>query len=271
MVIMITVAAPAGAAMANPPTGIKLVTQNFAPLQFEQDGESAGYVTDTLLEVIKRVNETYPLEIESYDFLPWKRAMLIAESEPNVLFFSLSRTPAREERFHWLGEVSPYGQNFYQLKGRPKIEAESVADLLKQDVRIGIQDGGSHISYLRKLDPSVDEKLVLITDFRQGIDMLFLERIDLLPLTRFLAKGAVCGQGHNGDDIEPVVYIDALASPLWAVFSKGTDDALVDAFKTELAALAEEGFTDRRFRYHVEAWQQNACAEPGLLVKSAER
>ncbi len=46
--------------------------------------------------------------------------MLLAETMPNVLFFSLSRTPEREDKFIWLGEVSPYGQNFYQLSTRPK-------------------------------------------------------------------------------------------------------------------------------------------------------
>jgi len=241
------------------PAEIKLVTQSFAPLQWDNDGTPDGYVTDFLLEAAERVNQTVSVSISAFEFLPWKRAMLLAESVPNVMFFSLSRTPDREDKFLWLGEVSPYGQNFYQLASRPKIEVDRIEELRDLDVKIGVQDGSNLLAYLKKLGFEDTGTLVPIPDFHQGIEMLYLGRIDMLPLTGFLAEASACKQGYDGSQLRPVIFVEALAKPLWAVFSKGTDPDLVEAFRTEMAALKDEGFLGAQILEHQTNWQTLAC------------
>ena len=238
---------------------VQIVTQNFAPLQWDNNGTPDGYVSAYMLAVAERVNKTLPVTIGAYEFLPWKRAMLLAETVPNVLFFSLSRTPEREDNYHWLGEVSPYGQYFYQLSTRPKIEVDRLEDLRALDVRIGVQDGSNLLVHLNQLGFEETGKLVPITDFHQGIEMLYLERIDLLPLTGFLAEASACKQGYDGSKLLPVIFVEALASPLWAVFSKGTDPELIEAFKREMAALKAEGFLDAQTLEHQANWKTLAC------------
>jgi polar amino acid transport system substrate-binding protein len=238
---------------------IHIVTQNFAPLQWDNDGTPDGYVTAYVQAVAERVNKTLPVTIAGYEFLPWKRAMLLAESVPNVLFFSLSRTPEREEKFIWLGEVSPYGQYFYQLSTKPKIEVERIEDLRRPGFRIGVQDGSNLLTYLNHLGFEDDANLVPITDFHQGIEMLYLERIDLLPLTGFLAEASACKQGYDGSLLQPVIFVEELANPLWAVFSKGTEPELVEAFKREMSALKEGGFLDAQTQDHQVNWKTLAC------------
>ena len=100
-----------------------------------------------------------------------------------------------------------------------------------------------------------------ITDYRQGIEMLYLGRIDLLPLTGFLAEASACRQGYDGARLRPVVHIEDLAKPLWAVFSRGTDPALVEAFRTEMAELKESGYVADQMRIHRDNWQSRACAQ----------
>jgi len=241
------------------PGEIKLVTQSFAPLQWDNSGKPDGYVTAYLLETVKRVDRSVPVRISAYEFLPWKRAMLLAESVPNVLFFSLSRTPEREGKFHWLGEVSPYGQYFYQLSSEPEIAVDSIEELRDLDVKIGVQDGSNLQAHLNKIGFEGSRNVIPITDFHQGIEMLFLGRIDLLPLTGFLAEASACKQGYDGSRLRPVIYVEALAKPLWAVFSKGTQPELVEAFKTEMAALMQEGFLEAQIREHQTNWQTLAC------------
>ncbi|WP_421980176.1 substrate-binding periplasmic protein [Roseibium sp.] len=239
---------------------IRIVTQSFAPLQWDNDGTPDGYVAQYISAVMERVKKRIPLKTASIEFMPWKRAMLTAERVPNVLLFSLSRTPKREEQFLWLGEVSPYGQYLYQLRSNPEIAADTVADLKGADVRIGVQDGGNTHAYLREAGLETSGQLVPITDYRQGIEMLYLGRIDLLPLTGFLAEASACRQGYDGDQLRPVVYIEDLAKPLWAVFSRGTDIQLVEAFRDEMAALKESGYLQEQMRRHRENWQSRACA-----------
>lgn len=251
---------PAGAE----PVRLTFVSQSFAPLQYIQNDEPAGYVTDFLLKTVERVRKRYPVEIDAFEFLPWKRAMVMAETRPNVVFFSLSRTAEREDRFLWLGEVSPYGQYLYQLSDAAPIDAADMRGLLAQGYRIGVQNGSSQEGYFQSLGIQEPSTLVHITDYHQGIDMLYLGRVDLLPLTSFLAQGTVCAHGYDGSLLRPVIYIDALAQPLWAVFSKGTDPVLVDMFREEMQHLRKEGYWKARFDHHVDRWKEITCqAEAG--------
>lgn len=241
------------------PAEVTIVTQNFAPLQWSNQGKPDGYVTAYMLAVAEKVSRSVPVRIEAFEFLPWKRAMLTAETVPNVLLFSLSRTAEREQKFFWLGEVSPYGQYLYQLESSPEIKVDRIEDLLDLDVRVGVQDGGNLFAYLKKLGFEGTGKIVPITDYHQGIEMLYLGRIDLLPLTGFLAEASACKQGYDGSRLKPVIFVEELAKPLWAVFSKGTDPDLVDAFRAEMAVLKDEGFLDAQILSHRSNWQALAC------------
>ena len=194
--IWLLIGAPAGVSAETTP--IRIVTQSFAPLQWDNDGKPDGYVAQFIATVFERVKDKVPVEAAPVEFMPWKRAMLTARSVPNVLLFSLSRTQEREDQFLWLGEVSPYGQFFYQLKSNPEIAVDTVDELKGTGLRIGVQDGGNLHAYLRKTGLDASGQLMPITDYRQGIEMLYLGRIDLLPLTGFLAKASACRQGYDG-------------------------------------------------------------------------
>ncbi|WP_305987908.1 ABC transporter substrate-binding protein [Roseibium sp. MMSF_3544] len=255
LLILLFSAVPAASA----PKEIKIVTQSFAPLQWENNGTPDGYVADYMMAVFDRVGDRFPVKVGSFEFMPWKRAMLTASTEPDVMLFSVSRMPEREDRFHWLGEVSPYGQYLFQRRTKPEIVVESVEDLLDLELKIGVQDGGSTHAYLKKLGFEATGNLVPITDYRQGIRMLYLDRIDVLPLTGFLAQASSCKQGFDGSQLKPVVFIDDLAKPLWAVFSKETDPELAEVFREEMASLKETGYLDDLTKHHRAKWQELAC------------
>ncbi|WP_165814736.1 transporter substrate-binding domain-containing protein [Labrenzia sp. 011] len=241
------------------PRQIHVVTQDFAPLQWDNNGSPDGYVAEFMLAVVERVRRRLPVSVASFDFLPWKRAMLTAQSDPNVLIFSLSRTQAREEAFMWLGEVSPYGQYFYQLDTRPAVAADRIEDLVSLKLRIGVQDGGNLHGYLKRLGFDETGNLVPITDYHQGIEMLYLGRLDLLPLTGFLARASACRMGYDGALLQPVVFIEDLAQPLWAAFSQGSDPDMVEVFREEMAELRKDGFFDSLYAEHIDRWQKRAC------------
>ncbi|MDN3721062.1 hypothetical protein QW131_22300 [Roseibium salinum] len=90
--------------------------------------------------------------------------------------------------FHWLGEVSPYGQYFYRLAGGPDIGAQSIDDLRNLDVKIGVQDGSNLHAYLKQLGFEGSGNLVPVTDYHQEIEMLFRGRVDLIPIVRRLGR-----------------------------------------------------------------------------------
>jgi len=87
------------------------VTENFPPYNYLEEGKAAGYSTELVKNLASAAN--IPLQIE---LLPWSRAMLRARTEPNVLIFSMLRTPEREDRYHWVGPIDDMSIYVWQLR-----------------------------------------------------------------------------------------------------------------------------------------------------------
>ncbi len=237
---------------------IKIVSEEFPPLQFQGKDSAEGYVHQYMLETIRRVRLTQPVVISSYEFLPWKRALLKAEKVPNTLLFSLSRTPARESKYYWLGEVSNYQQSLHRLKSNP-MSAQTIQQAKQQGVSISIQNGSAVSDYL------IEQGLQYRTDFhysmsyQQGIQQLFNGRVDLIALTETTARQAACQEGFDGDQLVPQIPIQALAKPLWAVFNKETPIELVTAFRQEMINIKKEGLYDRYYNESMQRWNNLPC------------
>ncbi|MFD2206018.1 substrate-binding periplasmic protein [Kiloniella antarctica] len=238
---------------------VRIVTDEFAPLQYLNDGTPDGYVTEYIQAIIERVKRVYSFEATAFEFLPWKRALLEAKTAPNTLFFSLSRTAEREPHYQWLGTVSPYRQSFYKLKKNTHITVENLNALRDSAYVVGIQRGGSAQSLVDKLGFKQARDYTTYTHYSQGIQMLYNDRIDMLPLTDFLARNAACRGGFNGDLLTPVIAINTLANPLWATFSNNSDQQLVVAFKAAMTDLKEEGIYQEILDRHLTNWNNQPC------------
>ncbi|WDE04279.1 transporter substrate-binding domain-containing protein [Thalassomonas viridans] len=76
-------------------------------------GEPDGFVTDIIRTLQEELNNHSKIE-----FIPEARALKIAEQNANVILFSFSRTPEREQKFHWLGQVQSKKWHIITLKTR---------------------------------------------------------------------------------------------------------------------------------------------------------
>lgn len=238
---------------------IRLVTQSFAPLQYPQDGRARGYVVETLHQMARILEQDSPIRFLPVEFLPWKRAMEIAKTKPNVLFFSVSRTAERESWFHWIGEVSPYGQFFFKLKSHPAITVSRLSDLRNGHHRIGLQSGSSLQRLMESLDLASTNNIVTYTDYHQGVKMLFARRLDMIPLTGFIARSSVCSMGLDGDQLEPVLPITELARPLWLVMSLPTPAETAQHVSNALSRLNRDGVREQIVTKYLENWNKRPC------------
>ncbi len=246
-------------------TYIRIVTDGFAPLQYLNEGAPDGYVTEFMQATIARIKLGHPIEISSFDFLPWKRALLVAKNKPNTLFFSLSRTPERERNYQWLGTVSPYGQSFFGLKDSNLGMASNLVNLRDGSFILGVQRGGSVHTLVDELGFESGKDYTTFTHYSQGIKMLYSGRIDMMPLTDFLARNAACRNGFNGDLLTPVVAITSLAKPLWATLSKSSDPELASAFIKAMAELKDEGVYQEILGRHLAEWKKQPCRRDQAL------
>ena len=226
---------------------IEVITAQFSPLQMMENGVAKGYVVELIEHVVERVKQEYQIDVSTAKILPFRRALNALDKGPNVLFFSLSRTQKREDKFLWIGEVSPYEIYFFKLKENDPVRSHTLEDALNQGHRLGVAAASNTMELLKDLGFKRGQTFFPYSHYTKGVPMLFNNRFDMLPLTSFVARANICKLGFDGDAVEPMIRVDELSNPLWMVFSKGTDPVLVEKFKTALDAVKAEGI-DKQIR-----------------------
>lgn len=100
------------------------VTENFPPYNFTENGQPRGYATELVYKLATQVGIDVDVQV-----LPWSRAMLTAQERPNVLIFSMLRTPDREHNYHWIGAIDDMSIYIWQLKGNPKLVNKTIGQI----------------------------------------------------------------------------------------------------------------------------------------------
>ncbi len=81
--------------------GLSIGTVEDPPGNFtDANGRITGLSVDFVREIQKRVNNHDPIRM-----LPGARLIYLSLSSKNFVIFSLSRTPEREEKYHWISLV----------------------------------------------------------------------------------------------------------------------------------------------------------------------
>ncbi len=75
-------------------------------------------------------NPQPPLRKTPIQFQPWARAYKTALDTPNVVLFTVTRLPEREDRFHWIGPLLVAHNGFYALRDNT-IQINSLDDARK--------------------------------------------------------------------------------------------------------------------------------------------
>jgi len=96
-------------ALAGP---LRVVTEDYPPYSYLEAGRVTGYST----AVVRAVLAEAGLEAE-IQLIPWARAYDLALHDEQVLIYSIARTPAREHKFRWIGQVAPSEWFLYSLRG----------------------------------------------------------------------------------------------------------------------------------------------------------
>jgi ABC-type amino acid transport substrate-binding protein len=84
-------------ALAARQPALHIVTSELPPLVMEDGG---GALRELVAELCRRAQLTPELE-----FVPWRRAILLATTLPSTAIFPLTRQPEREDKFRWLAPL----------------------------------------------------------------------------------------------------------------------------------------------------------------------
>lgn len=210
---------------------IRILTEHFPPYNFEADNQAQGLAT----EVVQAVLQQLKLDVD-IEFYPWSRAYELAQTEKNILIYSIARIPERESLFQWVGTVAPYTTSLYKLKANKEIKINTLEQAKQYEIGLSLND--VIVTYLQRHQfPS----LKILSTGLLNIRMLANDRIDLIAYDEASFSYALQEEGLEAALFEKAYHIDELSDQLYMAFSPRSDKALVKVFTQALQAIKENG------------------------------
>lgn len=212
---------------------LELVTEEFAPYSYADHGKVSGYTTELLEAALAHAKIDYSVHI-----YPWARAFQMARTQPNVLIYSIVRTPQRETQFQWIAPIAPRSVYLYKLKSRHDIRVRSVEDL--RHYRIGANRGDVVEEQLHALGLNAD--LAALDEF--NLRKLIVGRLDLMVASELTLKDLCARIQVRCDKLERTMPMPGMGD-YYVAASLGTPAATVQALRAELDKLKNLGQMQR--------------------------
>jgi polar amino acid transport system substrate-binding protein len=159
------------------------------PFCHEEDGKQTGMIIDMLHEVAKSTGVIFNIR-----FLPWKRAQIETQSGTGQLIIPLTRTPERENAYHWIAPMVSY--NFVIATHGNKPPPRTIEEAKK--LSLGVLRGNPMESLLPKMG---------FTNLKPGYTedanakLLFGNRIDGWVVADIVAADVYKKAGGNPSDL----------------------------------------------------------------------
>ena len=236
-----------GLSAADLPASIDIVTEEFPPFNYTENGRLTGYATEVVQAVLAETGIQ-----GNFHVLPWVRAMNWAEERENVLIYSIARNEEREKIFTYVGLITEGENYFYALKGRRDMALKSLDEAKKFTVGV-VHDDIREAMLVRK-GFKINKNLFPVQLNEQNYLKLKSGRIDLWPMNSVTMKYIVRKSGDEPDQlIEPVLRIDSifLYPGDFMAFGPHTSDAVLEAFRQGLERVKSSG----KFKEISDKWE----------------
>ncbi len=229
-------AAPLTAAAQAP---MRVVTEEFPPYNYTQDGKITGLGTEVVQAVLKEAGVR-----GEFESLPWARAYETAANVPDILIYSMVRTPERDKLFKWVGVIASTDYYLFSLADR-KLQIKTLDEA--RQLQVGA------------VSQSVGEQFLLAHGFLKGKNLqssaknelnyekLRLGRVDLWIMNRVTAYYLVRQSGQDPETLlhKSLPIPELSAQSYYMAFGKATPDATVAQLRKALEAVRSNGSFDR--------------------------
>ncbi len=196
----------------------------------DEHGKITGLSVDFVREIQRRIVNTDDIKM-----IPWQRIYNTALKKPNIVFFSVARTPEREDKFHWITLVMRKPWAFYKRKDSA-LQIKSLEDA-KQVNAVGIVRGGVRENWLRQQGfTNLDEA----KSHKQTIEKLFRKRLDLILYSPHGVSHVCRTLGLDINKIEPVLFPYASVSYI-AMSKKGTPPETAKLWQKTAKEIKDDG------------------------------
>jgi len=238
-VLVLIAALLAVAACTSSKDDIKILTENYPPLSFFENGEATGFGSDVVKAIQAELGSKHPIQI-----LSWDEAYSTALKEANVVLFTMDRTPEREAKFHFIGPLGSNVASFYANSAK----LLNPADLEEAKSYRAIASTTNWFTEQYLIEQGF-KNLVSEADPLQTIHLLADQKADLAVFTDLTLPDLCREAGVELATFSPV--LELLSTDYYIAISKDTNTRIVNkwqkAFETikntgELARLRSKWF-----------------------------
>jgi polar amino acid transport system substrate-binding protein len=214
---------------------LRLVTLEFPPYEYSENGEVKGSAVAVVKEVFERMGQ--PIRIDVY---PWVRALKMIESGEGDAIFTVYKIPEREVFADYSNEVlMPQILSFFVRKNSEIVFDGDLSKL--SSLKFGVVRS---LSYGAKLDFALKSKMLAnVEDVANGMPnflKLLDSRVDIVPSNKYVAVDILSKIGRMGDVKELMPEIQTVSS--YIAFSKKRNlTAVRDDFDKVLREMKVDG------------------------------
>lgn len=225
-------------AQTQAPPPLHIYAMDSRPISFRDGAQVDGLAVEMAREVQRRAGIHDSMQFE---IVPWARANSLAANEPNVLLLTAVRTPERERFLRFVGPVFLSRIAAFAVRGR-------AAELRARDpslhsLRAGARRGSVFVLLARAAGYNVVDETAA-TD--NAVRMLMKGRFELWFEGEEIAGGALAAAGYSVDDVEVMARL--APQPVYFGFSRGTPEAVVQAWDAALRDMKRDGSYQRIHR-----------------------
>ncbi|MGH1486576.1 MAG: substrate-binding periplasmic protein [Cellvibrionaceae bacterium] len=211
---------------------LTILTEEYPPYNYKENGELTGMAVDLLLRASKVVGS--PIKKSQINLVPWARAFNTAVAGPNTLLFSTSRSPEREALFKWVGPLDEIRIVLLAKKSTIVRPFEKMADIT-QTVGVVRDDIGEHLILSQK----VPSRLLFRSSKPYSMArMLAKDRVTFWAYPEDTAKELLVEIGESLDNYRVAHILGSTG--LYYAFSKDVDDSIIAKLQEGLDKIKQE-------------------------------
>jgi polar amino acid transport system substrate-binding protein len=216
---------------------LKIMTEDYAPFNFEKDGKVQGIAVDLMVEMLKKVGSSQTRD--DIKLLPWARGLKDLGTKPNAVLFSTTRTKERENLYKWVCPINTLITEVIALKSK-NIKITSNQDFGKYKVGCVLDDVGQDLIIAAGVPI---EKLDRTSSYKTNVKKLNAGRLDLYVSSMESVRLYAEKIGVDPDKFESVYILDE--SYLCYAFNKAVSDDVINQLQKALDELIEDGTFDK--------------------------
>jgi len=209
---------------------ITYYTENYPPANYIENGELKGISIDTIKAVWKHLNKPE----QDILIVPWARGYRFTLEKANSALFTMSRTPAREHLFKWIGPLFNSTHVLIAKKSK-NYDFTTLGQVFYHSV-VAIEGDISEISLLQVGFPAYN--MAKVAEAKQGFLMMQSDRVDMIALSIHGFYHIAKELNFDPNEYEQVWKINKIGN--YIAFNKKTPESLIKTFQQAFDEIEPE-------------------------------